>query len=132
MRHNLFASVCLLLSALVLSRAGAVDKSADVRFFNASNADNVDDISSSFHSRTLLSAARRPIGEGGAEAVEAPPNLIHGHIIPHSHCDPGWLQTFEVFFSNSPVAFQNFCNLSHVCVNRDITKATSKTSSPVL
>lgn len=32
---------------------------------------------------------------GSSQASDAPEELV-AHLIPHSHCDPGWLDTFEV------------------------------------
>jgi hypothetical protein len=39
-------------------------------------------------------------------ARQASADTLNVHLIPHSHCDPGWLETFEVFIP----AIKN-CNL---------------------
>eukprot|EP00002_Diphylleia_rotans_P037925 TRINITY_DN853_c0_g1_i6.p1 TRINITY_DN853_c0_g1~~TRINITY_DN853_c0_g1_i6.p1 ORF type:complete len:935 (-),score=209.41 TRINITY_DN853_c0_g1_i6:77-2881(-) len=52
------------------------------------------------HSRTIICAYAFALALvfGAFVDAEKTQNVITAHIIPHSHCDPGWLLTFEEYY----------------------------------
>jgi hypothetical protein len=61
----------------------------------------------------VLTCFEIPIRANGEESqFEDERNHLYIHIIPHSHCDPGWLKTYKVFNYLTVSIYLLFCIFS--------------------